>query len=129
MAIGLNLAEPTASKIIKKVSKFSSPDVDDFKMIHSKYYHPDKSPLNPEIETLQFTNSDKVQTEFSSRKFQNGCRFEVYKLPDEIIKVFKNKFGEIKAFKSSIEQHNQTPSRTYENVKDAMRAQTHNFLI
>lgn len=128
MAIGLNINGQTASKLIKKSSEFASPKFDGLKMIHSHYHKPNKSPLNPEIETLQFINNEKIQSEFSTRKFQNGDRFEVYRLPDEVIKVLKNKFGEIKAFKSSIAQHNHKPAIAYENAKNAMRSKTHNFL-
>lgn len=126
MAIGLNLAEKTAQPLLKKCTTFNSPNLTNYKMVNTKYYS--KTPLNPNIETNKFVTPEGINTEFSSKTFQNGYKFEIYRLPDEVIKVLKNKFGEIKAFKSSIEQHNQNPARSYENVKDAMRSKTHNFL-
>ena len=124
---GLNITEKTAQNLAKKSVTFVSPRVHGLKMVNAKYYNTSGNLLNPNIETFTINNRDGVISEFSSKRFQDGSKFEIYRLPDEIIKVFKNKFGEIKAFKSSIEQHNTQPESIYENVKNTMRSKTHNF--
>lgn len=113
-------------KLISKAVTFNSPKTYNSRLINSKYYT--TSPLNPKIETNKIINSNGKNIEFSIRKFDNGKKFELYKLPDEVIKVIKNKFGEIKAFKSSIDQHNENPYKTYENAKASMNAQIKSFL-
>ena len=113
-------------KLISKAVTFNSPRTYSSKLINSKYYT--ENALAPKIETSQIISSKGKNIEFSIKKFDNGEKFELYKLPDEIIKVIKNKFGEIKAFKSSIEQHNENPYKTYENAKESMNAQIKNFL-
>lgn len=124
---GLNTTSKTAVNMLKKSTTFHSANIDGAKMVNTRYFT--KNPLSPQIESHQFIDGNKgVYSEFSSKTFANGNKLEIYKLPDEIIKVVKNKFGEIKAFKSSIEQHNSNPERTYEKAKDAMRAKTRNFL-
>ena len=87
-----------------------------------------KSPLMPKIESHKFSTRDGIKCEFSTKSFQDGSKLDVFRLPDEIIKVVKNRFGEIKAFKSSIEQHNSNPEKTYEKAKEVISAKTRNFL-
>lgn len=127
MTITLNTINQTAGKLLKQTTIFNSPHIDTLKMVNNKYYS--KTPLNPEIETHKIMSPKGIHSEFSSKTFTNGSKFEVYRLSDEIIKVAKNRFGEIKAFKSNIKQHNLDPMRIYENVKKAMHSQIHNFLI
>lgn len=82
----------------------------------------------PKIESHKFSTRDGIKCEFSTKSFQDGSKLDVFRLPDEIIKVVKNRFGEIKAFKSSIEQHNSNPEKTYEKAKEVISAKTRNFL-
>lgn len=126
MAIGLNITEKTAGVLLKQAVPFNSPEISGLRMINTKYYK--TTPRNPRIETNQIIGKNGNPIEFSIKKFDNGDKFELYKLPDEVIKILKNKFGEIKAFKSSIKQHNDNPQKTYENAKLSMRSQVCNFL-
>ncbi len=121
MAIKLN-----AQILNKKVTIFDSPRVDGLKMINTKYY--DKSPLRPIIESHQFINNGKINAEFSSKTLSNGDKFEVYRTPEEIVKLIQYRFGGIKAFKSSIDIHNQTPEKIRNKMKDSFTNKTHNFL-
>ena len=123
----LNIAKKTAETLAQKSVTFVSPRVPDLKLVNTKYYNNSGSLFNPNIETFTIKNGSGAITEFSSKRFSDGSRFEIYKLPDEIIKVLKNRFGEIKAFKSTVEQHNRQPEEIYENVKNTMRSKTHNF--
>ncbi len=123
----LNIAQKTAETLAQKSVTFVSPRVPDLKLVNTKYYNNSGSLFNPNIETFTITNGSGAITEFSSKRFNDGSRFEIYKLPDEIVKVLKNRFGEIKAFKSTVEQHNRQPEEIYENVKNTMRSKTHNF--
>lgn len=123
----LNIAQKTAETLAQKSVTFVSPRVPDLKLVNTKYYNNSGSLFNPNIETFTIKNGSGAITEFSSKRFNDGSRFEIYKLPDEIIKVLKNKFGEIKAFKSTVEQHNRQPEEIYENVKNTMSSKTHNF--
>ncbi len=123
----LNIAQKTAETLAQKSVTFVSPRVPDLKLVNTKYYNNSGSLFNPNIETFTIKNGSGAITEFSSKRFNDGSRFEIYKLPDEIVKVLKNRFGEIKAFKSTVEQHNRQPEEIYENVKNTMRSKTHNF--
>ena len=123
----LNIAQKTAETLAQKSVTFVSPRVPDLKLVNTKYYNNSGSLFNPNIETFTIKNGSGAITEFSSKRFSDGSRFEIYKLPDEIIKVLKNRFGEIKGFKSTVEQHNRQPEEIYENVKNTMRSKTHNF--
>ncbi len=123
----LNIAQKTAETLAQKSVTFVSPRVPDLKLVNTKYYNNSGSLFNPNIETFTIKNGSGAITEFSSKRFDDGSKFEIYKLPDEIIKIFKNRFGEIKAFKSTVEQHNRQPEEIYENVKNTMRSKTHNF--
>lgn len=96
-----------AVPLLKKSVEFNSSRTPGYRMTNTKYYT--KSPLMPKIESHKFSTRDGIKCEFSTKSFQDGSKLDVFRLPDEIIKVVKNRFGEIKAFKSSIEQHNSNP--------------------
>lgn len=115
-----------AVPLLKKSVEFNSSRTPGYRMTNTKYYT--KSPLMPKIESHKFSTRDGIKCEFSTKSFQDGSKLDVFKLPDEIIKVVKNRFGEIKAFKSSIEQHNSNPEKTYEKAKEVISAKTRNFL-
>ena len=115
-----------AVPLLKKSVEFNSSRTPGYRMTNTKYYT--KSPLMPKIESHKFSTRDGIKCEFSTKSFQDGSKLDVFRLPDEIIKVVKNRFGEIKAFKSSIEQHNSNPEKTYEKAKDVISAKTRNFL-
>ena len=115
-----------AVPLLKKSVEFNSSRTPGYRMTNTKYYT--KSPLMPKIESHNFSTRDGIKCEFSTKSFQDGSKLDVFRLPDEIIKVVKNRFGEIKAFKSSIEQHNSNPEKTYEKAKEVISAKTRNFL-
>ena len=115
-----------AVPLLKKSIEFNSSRTPGYRMTNTKYYT--KSPLMPKIESHKFSTTDRIKCEFSTKSFQDGSKHDVFRLPDEIIKVVKNRFGEIKAFKSSIEQHNSNPEKTYEKAKEVISAKTRNFL-
>ena len=115
-----------AVQLLKKSIEFNSSRTPGYRMTNTKYYT--KSPLMPKIESHKFSTRDGIKCEFSTKSFQDGSKLDVFRLPDEIIKVVKNRFGEIKAFKSSIEQHNSNPEKTYEKAKEVISAKTRNFL-
>lgn len=115
-----------AVPLLKKSIEFNSSRTPGYRMTNTKYYT--KSPLMPKIESHKFSTRDGIKCEFSTKSFQDGSKLDVLRLPDEIIKVVKNRFGEIKAFKSSIEQHNSNPEKTYEKAKEVISAKTRNFL-
>ncbi len=115
-----------AVPLLKKSVEFNSSRTPGYRMTNTKYYT--KSPLMPKIESHKFSTRDGIKCEFSTKSFQDGSKLDVFRLPDEIIKVVKNRFGEIKAFKSSIEQHNSNPEKTYEKAKEVISAKTRNFL-
>ena len=129
MAIDVNSAKYTATKLIKKVSPFASPHVDSLKVVNQKFYEQIISPRTLKIETHKLESPLCVHAEFSSRtSSQNGTKFEIYKLPEETIKVLKNRYGEIIKFKSSMDCHNFSPEWTYKNVKEAMAEKLRAFL-
>lgn len=115
-----------AVPLLKKSVEFNSSRTPGYRMTNTKYYT--KSPLMPKIESHKFSTRDGIKCEFSTKSFQDGSKLDVFRLPDEIIKVVKNRFGEIKAFKSSIEQHNYNPEKTYEKAKEVISSKTRNFL-
>ena len=115
-----------AVPLLKKSVEFNSSRTPGYRMTNTEYYT--KSPLMPKIESHKFSTRDGIKCEFSTKSFQDGSKLDVLRLPDEIIKVVKNRFGEIKAFKSSIEQHNSNPEKTYEKAKEVISAKTRNFL-
>ena len=115
-----------AVPLLKKSVEFKRSRTPGYRMTNTKYYT--KSPLMPKIESHKFSTRDGIKCEFSTKSFQDGSKLDVFRLPDEIIKVVKNRFGEIKAFKSSIEQHNSNPEKTYEKAKEVISAKTRNFL-
>ena len=97
------------------------------KKSYTRYFDSSTSVLNPKIETHRFENKDGVYSKFESRKFDNGDRFELYQTPEEEIKLVKNRFGEIKAFKSSVPTHNNSPEIVLEKIKDVFASLNRNF--
>ncbi len=124
---GLNITSPTAQKMLSKKVIFDSPEIPEYRMINVKYADNSGSLLNPKIDTLEFIDNNGIKAAYSSKRFANGSKFEVYRFSDEIIKILKDKFGQIKAFKSTASEHNGTPEKIYENTKEAMRNKTHHF--
>ncbi len=115
-----------AVPLLKKSVEFNSSRTPGYIMTNTKYYT--TPPLKLEIESHRFSTKDGIKCEYSSKTFQDKSKLEVFRLPDEVIKVVKNRFGEIKAFKSSIKQHNLNPDKTYEKAKDVISSKTHAFL-
>lgn len=128
MAIGLNLGAKTAQALKKKVTTFNSPNVEGLKIINTRYFDNSTSALNPKIESHQFWNKNGIYARFEGKKFENGDRFELYKTPEEEIKLIKTRFGDIKAFKSSVPAHNKAPQIIAEKIKDVFASLNHSFL-
>lgn len=129
MAIDINDARYTAVKLIKKSSTFASPRIDGLKMTNTKFYEQYSDPRTLKIETHKIENEKGVEIEFSSRKnLQNGNMFEIYKFPEETIKILKNRFGEILKFKSTIDCHNENAEWTYKQAKESIAGKFRNFL-
>lgn len=126
MSIKLDMLKTPAGNLFRKSTTFVSPDIEGLKMVNKTIYK--ESPLNPLIETNKILDQDVLKAQFTSKRLSNGDRVEHYNFPDELIRVVKNKFGQIKEFKSSIEQHNTTPKQTYEDVKNAMTSLVRSFL-
>lgn len=127
MAIVPDISVKTAKVLNKKVTPFYSPIVEGQKVVNTRYFDSSTSVLNPKIETHRFENKDGVYSKFESRKFDNGDRFELYQTPEEEIKLVKNRFGEIKAFKSSVPTHNNSPEIVLEKIKDVFASLNRNF--
>ncbi len=117
---------PIKTPLTKHVSSFTSPYINGAKMINTRYYEPNRQ--FSKIESHEITYPNGANTSFTTKTFSNGNKLEVYRLPDEIVKVLKNRFGEVLGFKSSIKQHNIEPERTYENIKNVVHERTINFL-
>lgn len=124
MSVGIKAVE----RLTQKNTIFKSPRIKDLTMLNTRYFNKTNTLLNPDIESIKIQNGQDTLVEFSSKKFFNGNIFEVYRLNDEIIKVLKNRFGEIINFKSSISNNNNNPAHTYELAKDAVNAKIRNFL-
>ncbi len=129
MVIGLNLGTKSAQILNKKVATFNSPHVDGLKIVNTRYFDDKGSFLNPKIETHQFINKNGIHARYESKKFANGDRFELYQTPDEEIKFIRNRFGEIKSFKSSVPAHrNFQPHLIIERVRGLFESLNHNLL-
>ena len=129
MAIDINSVRYTAVTLIKKSSTFASPRIDGLKLTNTKFYEQYPDPRTLKIETHRIESPAGIHIEFSSRKnLQNGNMFEVYKFPEETIKILKNRFGEILKFKSSLDCHNLNPEWTYKNAKESMAEKFKRFL-
>lgn len=114
-------------KLLRKNAQFNSLHIDGLKMVQTKYSFPQTR--TPYIVSNKIVNNGIKEIEYSEKRFSNGNIFEVYNLPGEIIKVIKNKFGEIKALKSSTKSHNSiNQERLYQGVKDIMEYKIKNFL-
>lgn len=128
MAIDVNNVRNTATKLVKKTSSFASPYVDGLKITNQKFYEQGiNQTLQPRLETHRLESKDGIHAEFSSRTSKN-YKFEVYKLPEETIKILKNRFGEIIRFKSTMDCHNKQAEWTYRNVKETMAEKLRAFL-
>ena len=129
MTININEAKYSAYTLVKKMSSFASPHVDGLKITNQKLYEQIVDPRTLKIEIHKIESPLGIHAEFSSRTSkQNGNKFEIYKLPEETIKVLKNRFGEIIKFKSSVVSHNFSPEWTYKNVKETMAEKLRVFL-
>ncbi len=124
MSVGIKAVE----RLTQKNTIFKSPRIKDLTMLNTRYFNKTNTLLTPDIESIKIQKGRDTVVEFSSKKFSNGNIFEVYRLNDEIIKVLKNRFGEIINFKSSISNNNNNPAHTYELAKDAVNAKIRNFL-
>lgn len=125
MSIGIN----TAEKLIKQTSKFDSSHTKGLQMINERYFTKSKGvSLSPEIETQKIKLGHKTISEFSTKKFKNGDKFEVYRLPECIVKVLKNRFGEIKKISNNNRIYNIKSDAILENVKNLFAGKVKEFL-
>ena len=73
MPIGINKVE----KLIKKSSEFTSIHTKGMRMINERYFMQSKGiSYNPDIETQKIMLDNKTISEFSSKIFPNGDRFQ-----------------------------------------------------
>lgn len=125
MPIGIN----TAEKLIKQTSKFDSSHTKGLQMINERYFTKSKGvSLSPDIESQKIKLGHKTISEFSTKKFKNGDKFEVYRLPEHIIKVLKNRFGEIKKFSNSNKNDTGKSETILEQVKTLFAEKIQEFL-
>lgn len=125
MTIGIN----TAERLIKQTSTFASSHTKGLHMINERYFAKSKGiSLNPNIETQKIKLENKTISECSTKIFKNGNKFEVYRLPEGIVKVLKNRFGEIKKFSGSNKDKNINAETTLENIKTLFAEKIQEFL-
>lgn len=125
MALGINKTE----QLIKQVSPFSSQKVNGLRMINERYFAKSKGiSYNPDIETQKIVLNNKTISEFSTKQFPNGDKFEVYRTPEGTIKALKNRFGEIKKFSNSNSSSVEKPEIVLENIKDFFTKKIIEFL-
>ena len=128
IAEGLNITTPTAPKMTVKKAVFNSLKTPDYRMITTKCFDNTSTLLNPRIDSIEFVDKNGIKASYASKRFQNGNRFEVYRFSDEIVKVLKDKFGQIRGFKSTkADNANLNQEKIYENAKEAIRNKTHYF--
>ncbi len=109
---------PVGIKLIEKTSTFNSHLVKGLNVKISNYNFVNSN--IPKIESSVIKDSSGVIAEFSSKRMDNGSRFEVYKQRENVLKVLKNKFGEILSFKFNGSKNTQvlTPENIIENTKN-----------
>lgn len=125
MTLGINSAET----LIKKTSEFSSSHTKGLRMINERYFAKSKGiSYNPDIETQKIMHNNEITAEFSTKKFPNGDRFEVYRTPEVIVKVLKNRFGEIKKFSNSNANSRLKPETALEYIRSVFNSKIEGFL-
>ncbi len=125
MSIGIN----TAERLIKQISKFDSTRTKGLQMINERYFTKSKGvSLTPTIETQKIELGHKTISEFSTKTFKNGDKFEVYRLPECIVKVLKNRFGEIKKFSNSNKNYTGKSETILEHVRSLFSRKIREFL-
>lgn len=124
MELGIN----TAIKLTKEVHSFKSPHVKGLTLNNTEYFLAGQKSLN--IETSKITDWTGVNAEYSSKKLSNGAKFEVYRMKDAVLKIIKDKFGEIKAYKfKGMEKSEAMPKESIiENTKLAFASKIRSFL-
>ena len=126
MPIGINKVE----KLIKKTSEFTSTHTKGMRMINERYFMQSKGiSYNPDIETQKIMLDNKTISEFSSKIFPNGDRFEVYRLPEGTVKILKNRFGEIKNFSNSNKNSLLKPDTALEYIRSLFYDKIQEFLV
>ena len=142
MSVNLGLPIQGSSKLIKKISIFNSPHIDGYKLVNTKYYDSGKLTRRPRIESVQFIKTkDETETasliankessvlgEYNGKSFENSSKFEIYKLHEDVIKLIKDRFGTIIAFKTNVKNSKLNNDRLYDNFKTALNGMTRNFL-
>lgn len=128
MVIGLNLGTKSARILNKKVATFNSPHTEGLKIVNTRYFDDKGSVLNPKIETHQFIDKNSIQARYESKKFENGDRFELYQTPEQEIKLIKNRFGEIKAFKSNLPARRNFQPHLIERVQNFIKNLNQSYL-
>mgnify|MGYP004610099125 CR=1 FL=1 len=114
-------------KLAKEIQPFKSPHVKGLSLKNSQYYMNGRK--TPYIESSQISDLSGINAEFSTKKLANGGIFEVYRMKDVVLKLIKNKFGDIKAFKlSGMEKSDVMPKENIiENTKQAFAAKVKSF--
>ncbi len=124
MELGIN----TALRLSKEVHSFKSPHVKGLALSNSEYFMAGQK--SPYIEASKITDWSGVNAEYSSKKLTDGAKFEVYRMKDAVLKVIKDKFGEIKAYKFNGMKKSDAMSKEniIENTKLAFASKVRSFL-
>lgn len=106
------------SKLVQQAYHSASPYTN-YSMKISKYYAGSKT---PHIETQAFTINGNTNSTYAKRKMNNGNTFEMFRFNDDILKIIKNKFGEIISSKANFKIPLDDVQRVYMNSLDTMRS-------
>ena len=123
MAIGIDAPKLIASK----AKEFKSVNVKGLRLINQNFYP--QSGNYPIISSSKILDGNSVNSEYSIKKFADGTRLEVYRMKDAVLKLVKNKFGEIKAFKyrGAGEKADVPRENIIENTKLSFAAKVRSF--
>ena len=116
-----------AVKLIEKTSKFTSKRATTGVLVDKEYKLANGAML-PFIKSNQIFDSGKIVAESSVKKFADGSKFEVYRMKDSVLKILKNKFGEILGYKSSEKSSVLSKEEIIENTKMAFASKVRRFL-
>jgi len=98
------------------------------KILSRKFYDNSLSVKRPKIECCEIMDKSGITAQFSTKMFKNGNRFEVYRVCGDVIKIIKNKFGEIQNFSTNVKQKVLSPEHLLRNIQDAFGTKINNII-
>ncbi len=109
---------------IKPVMQFStktlnSTRVEGLQMIEKLAFS--QKPTRPTIMLKKLSLNGETLAEVGEKRLSNGLMFETYNANGSKIKLIKNIFGELLAFKTNIQNYPFNPHKLVENMKDTIR--------